>query len=455
MRAPSARIVVPVGLTGLVLATRLPGLDRPRALVFDEVYYALDALDLLRHGVEAAPAHPPLGKWVIAAGIRLSGFTPTGWRLAALVAGLALVLLTWLVARILTDDPWLAGTAGVLVALDGIAYVTGRLALLDVFLAVATTAAAGCLLAALRDREDPGRLRRWRWAAAVLLGVGVAIKWSAAWTWPVAAIVLVALERRAAEPGPIRRRVTLRSLAVLVVVPAALYVGSYAVWFTQAERTRSGLEHCHGEDPCRLGLVDRLEVWVDHQRSLLDFHTQLEPENPYVAPAWTWLIQSEPANLFDKPCFPSMADPPADLDDHVCASTDHDTHARILVVANPVSWIAGLLALLVLIWRTVRRRHDPRADTYGVLVALTVAQWLPWAVSGREVYSYYAITLVPLLALAVVAVLDRHRSALRWALPLLVVSSFAAFAWLYPLLAGIPLSDGAAGMRLLLPGWSS
>jgi dolichyl-phosphate-mannose-protein mannosyltransferase len=479
MRAPPARVLAPVGLTGLVLATRLPGLDRPRSLVFDEVYYALDAAELLRHGVEPAPAHPPLGKWLIAGGIRIAGFTPTGWRLAGVLAGVALVLVTWLAARVLTDDPWLAFTAGALVALDGIAFVTGRLALLDGFLAVTTTAAAWCLLAALRDRGDPDRLRRWRWATAVLLGIGVAIKWSAAWTWPVAAVVLVALERRAAEGGRPRRRVTARSLLVLTLVPAALYVGSYAVWFGQAERTRSGLEHCDQQQPCRLGALDRVEVWVDHQRSLLEFHTGLEPDNPYVAPAWTWLVQTEPANLFDKPCLPSMADPPPDLDDHVCTDTDDETHARMLVVANPVSWVVGLVALGALVVSLVGALRGRKAaersgaapptggigeaggteaepsDIAGVLLALTAAQWLPWAVSGREVYSYYAITLVPLLALAVVAALDRHRSWLPWAVPTLLVGSAAAFLWLYPLLAGLPLDDGAAGMRLLLPGWSS
>ena len=51
--------------------TRLPRLGRPRSMVFDEVYYALDAADLLRHGVESSPAHPPLAKWFIAAGIRV------------------------------------------------------------------------------------------------------------------------------------------------------------------------------------------------------------------------------------------------------------------------------------------------------------------------------------------------------------------------------------------------
>lgn len=441
-----------LGLTALVLATRLPNLDRPRVLVFDELYYALDAADLLRHGVERAAAHPPLGKWMIAGGIRAFGFTPLGWRSAAVLAGVALVLVTWLTARRLTDDTRLATAAGVLVALDGIAFVTGRLALLDGFVAVTTTAAAGCLLAALRDRGDPARLRRWRWAVAVLVGVGAAVKWSALWSWPVIAVVLVALEARLAPPGRPRRRTVASAVAVLTLVPAVLYVGAYGVWFAQAERTRTGQAHCSpDEHPCHLGLVERLEVFVDHQRDLVDFHANLDPGNPYVAPAWTWAIQSEPADLFDKPCRLEMAAPPPGLDDHVCPHAADETRARLLVVANPVSWVAGLVALVALAVAVVRRRDDRS----GVLLALVAAQWVPWMLTGREVYSYYAVTLVPLLALAVVIALDDHRRARRWVLAPLLVGSAAAFVWLYPLLVGEALSPGAAGARLLLPGWSS
>ena len=56
--------------------------------------------------------------------------------------------------------------------------------------------------------------------------------------------------------------------------------------------------------------------------------------------------------------------------------------------------------------------------------------------SGREVYSYYAVSLVPLLALATVLALDRLPRVRRYTLVPLLVGSAAAFAFLYPLLAG-------------------
>ena len=42
----------PIAVTVLAAALRLPNLGRPQALVFDETYYAKDALSLLLYGHE-------------------------------------------------------------------------------------------------------------------------------------------------------------------------------------------------------------------------------------------------------------------------------------------------------------------------------------------------------------------------------------------------------------------
>ncbi|MGH9188217.1 MAG: glycosyltransferase family 39 protein, partial [Acidimicrobiales bacterium] len=95
-----ADIGIPAALVAGCLAVRLPRLGTPRVMVFDEIYYALDATDLLRYGVEPGRGvHPPLGKWLMAGGIKFFGFTPFGWRAAVLVAGALTVLATYLAAR--------------------------------------------------------------------------------------------------------------------------------------------------------------------------------------------------------------------------------------------------------------------------------------------------------------------------------------------------------------------
>jgi predicted membrane-bound dolichyl-phosphate-mannose-protein mannosyltransferase len=77
--------------------------------------------------------HPPLGKYLIGAGMWLFGPDNSfGWRF---VFGTALVLLLFLVARSLTNSTVFATVASFLLAIDGLGIVMSRVALLDTFLA--------------------------------------------------------------------------------------------------------------------------------------------------------------------------------------------------------------------------------------------------------------------------------------------------------------------------------
>ena len=409
-------LATPAGLVALVLATRLPRLDRPRVFVFDEVYYVLDAADLLRHGVESSPAHPSLAKWLIAGGIRVFGFSPIGWRSATLLAGIALVLVTWAAARRITDRPDLALAAGALVALDGIAFVTGRLALLDGFVALATTAAAGCVLGALADRTT---------RSACAAGAGRSPSSSASAPDEVGGrLDLAGGRHRARQPGALLRAPGTGSTTAdggSSGGPDPGSVGGLRRHLRGLVRPGrappGGLVHCHGKLPCPLSPLDRVTVWFDHQRMLVDFHANLDTDNPEAAPACAGRCSPTPPTSSASSAsrrWPTRRPPRR----RGLPDRDEPTQVRVLALANPVSWAAGLLGLGVSAFLAVRRRDDAA----GIVLGLAAAQWLPWMLSGREVYSYYAVSLVPLLALATVLALDRLPRVRRYTLvPLLVV----------------------------------
>ena len=75
-----------ITITLVAAALRLVSLGRPVELVFDEIFYARDACWYVL-GTEQAcgitdlvsRAHPPLGKWLIGAGIAVFGFEPHEW----------------------------------------------------------------------------------------------------------------------------------------------------------------------------------------------------------------------------------------------------------------------------------------------------------------------------------------------------------------------------------------
>ncbi len=164
-------IAVPTALVAGTAATRLPYLSTPRAFVFDEIYYAPDAASILRNGVEqGGVVHPPGGKWLIAGGIKVFGFTSFGWRFAALVAGCLIVLLTYVTARQLVRGHVIPALAAGAVALDGVSFTTGRVGMLDVFLALFTMLAVTFTVFALRHPENQRRVNWCRCGRGSVVG---------------------------------------------------------------------------------------------------------------------------------------------------------------------------------------------------------------------------------------------------------------------------------------------
>lgn len=97
--------IAPILIALAALLLRLFDLGKIQSLIFDEVYYVDGARDYLNHGVEISGAkaefvvHPPVGKWLIASGIKLFGDSGFGWRIATAVIGSLSILLIGMIAK--------------------------------------------------------------------------------------------------------------------------------------------------------------------------------------------------------------------------------------------------------------------------------------------------------------------------------------------------------------------
>jgi 4-amino-4-deoxy-L-arabinose transferase-like glycosyltransferase len=412
-----------------VLATRAPGLGAPDVLVFDEVYYADQALDVARTGVSATHAvHPPLGSWVIAAGIRAVGFTPWGWRLGVLAAGAILAGLTVIGAYRATRSRAMAALAGLVVVTDGVAFTAGRLALLDGPFALWVTAALVVLLHAAARPLDAPFHRRATWVVAVLLGAACATKWTGAPAVVAAIVILMLLARQACPPGPMRQDALARTFAVLVLVPLA--IGAAALVPTYLRYPDSGVARavCEPGAPCPTSAVGRFTGLVQDQLDLVRFHRSLEPRNRYAASALWWVVQGRGTGLVTARC--PGADP-------VCATSDDLGVRRIVAVGSPLVWIAGFAALAAQAWRALRRR-DLVAATLVVWVG---ALWLPWVVGGRPGYAFYGVVVVPALAVALARTIGAWRPPVRrTGAAVLAAAAIGGAAVLYPVWTARPTS---------------
>lgn len=183
-QAPLVALILLVALSGFA---RILDLGRPcsapcrsgtsHLLIFDENYYvnAARVIDHIRPPVgstyHAAPLgedpnaeHPQLAKLVIAAGIKLLGDNPWGWRIGSVLFGLAALVALYLLVRAAGGGRWLAVGAAAVMAADNLALVHGRIATLDIYALCMMLVAATLYL-----RSHP-------LAAGIALGIGGAMK---------------------------------------------------------------------------------------------------------------------------------------------------------------------------------------------------------------------------------------------------------------------------------------
>lgn len=432
-------LVAPLAVAALAAGVTLVRLGVPPDIVFDETYYVTDASAMLASGVEEAFAvHPPLGKWVIALGMTVVGDTPVGWRIGGALLSVLAVAATVELGRRLTGRIRFGVIAGTLVALDGVWLTMARMAMLDATLAAlvtlgtlalvvdhqrATSRASDVPVATGRDGDgvvsghlEAPRVSRWPLAlAGVLFGLATATKWSGLLALGGAGLLAagweVAARRRRSglRAGEVARAVVPVAL-ILAVVPFAVYTLSWVPWLSGYSSSSTAAPDCEDAvvagQPCDRSVGARLRGLVRHHGAMLAFHSDLDVDHPYRAPATTWPTQYRPVVAYYEDCDEDGRDghgrdcplPPG-------------TASEVAILGNPALWWPSLV--LVPVAAAALRRRDGAAV---VPLAMLAAQYLPWLVVARPVFNFYTAPLVPALALAVVVAcreLDRpaRRSA--------------------------------------------
>jgi dolichyl-phosphate-mannose-protein mannosyltransferase len=128
---------------------------------------------------------------------------------------------------------------------------------------------------------------------------------------------------------------------------------------------------------------------------------------------------------------------------------------------TPAMWFIAVPILVWALWRTFVKR-DWR---YAAILVGYSAGFLPWfADIDRQMYFFYAATMAPFLVLAIAMILGDilykpNQNSERRTLGLIAVSCYVAlvltnFAWMYPILTGIPISQATWNMQIWLPSWS-
>jgi len=489
----------PIAVTVLAAVLRLVNLGSPRSLVFDETYYVKDAYTLLNLGYEgqwpegaddlfnagtvdiftseaAYIAHPPLGKWIISLGLQAFGADdPFGWRVSTAIVGVLAVALVCVLAYALFRSTVLATLAGALMAIDGLAIVMSRTALLDNSLMFLTLLGFGAVLldrrqsrarldAWLAGRADAARStdwgpalwwRPWLMAAALLLGLATAVKWSGIYFLAVFAVytlVVDAVARRRAgvtfwasstlfRQGPV-------SFLLTVPIAALAYVASWAGWFATSGGYYRDWANQNG-DATASWLPGALQSFWHYQVSIYQTNLGQETPHSYQANPLSWLLLVRPTAFY----YRGTAQGDDGCDFGTCSEF-------ITSLANPVLWWLSVAAAVFLLYRLVRHREWQ----VGLILTGLAAGYLPWLLyTDRTVFQFYTIVFLPYLILAFTFVAglvlgdesdDTARRTRGLATVAVVVALIAATSvFFFSTWTGAQVAGGYQQLHYWLPTW--
>jgi Dolichyl-phosphate-mannose--protein O-mannosyl transferase len=179
MASTQSKMSQPIAIALLVFlafAPRFWNLDGLADVVFDEVYYPKFAQSYLQ-GIDFFDAHPPLGKYLIALGIKLFGYQPWGYRCITALAGALIPIFVYLLVQKWTNRHFLAWLSGVFTALDGLLLVESRYGLINIFLVLFGLCSQLCLISALRAKTASA-VGLWTLASGIFLGASISVKWT-------------------------------------------------------------------------------------------------------------------------------------------------------------------------------------------------------------------------------------------------------------------------------------
>ncbi len=495
--------LVTLAITAFAFVLRLAGLANPNKLMFDETYYAKDAWAIMQHGYEmdwkkdaneqivlgnidqmtdkaAFIVHPPLGKLLIGWGEQLFGFTSFGWRVSALVAGTLLVLFTIRLARRLSRSTLVGALAGILLTVDGLAFVMSRIALLDIFQATFAVAGLAALVADrdwfrhrlanhLRRHELPdldgafGPMvwwRPWRLAAGVLLGASCAVKWNSIFIVAVFGIVAVCWDwgaRRLAGARHAWRSLLVdapRAFVALVVVGLGTYVATWYRWLGSDGGWGRDWGARHPENWVTKTFGEGLSSLWNYHVKMYEFHTgdhmMREATHTYEAHPAGWPLMIRTTGF--------AAENGIEAGQQGCDAVGTTCLRVVSAMGTPLLWWAAAAALVYALWLWIARR-DWR---FALPILAVMATWLPWfRYAGRPTFFFYSIMLIPftttILAMVLVRFLGpadhplRRRRAI--VVGVLVGLIILNFAFIHPVLTNELLTRPEWMLRMWLGTW--
>lgn len=392
-----------IGVAGLLLF--LGGIGKPPYLYFDEGFFVPEARNFLHKTAYPSSlvemhslSKPPLGKIIIALGMRLAGDNPFGWRVASAFCGVMTLVAVYLWALLLLQDRRLARFAAGLTLFNNFLFVMSRIGMMDVFLVVFLMWSLVAYTAAIVLNVSAGKRRILLICSGILMGLAGACKWNAidslAVLWLVSAALLwLACHSPAGSVSPLSeqaRNIQKIGPLTLIVGLALAPLVAYVLTFWPQCRVLKEPFSVHELIALHRIAWNICTTWVS---------------NPSITSAWyVWPLSLSPQRGLS------------------------------YLLGNPIVTWSGLAATAFCLWRFRKSAGFPE----GLALLLFGANFFQWAVTPEKgLFYYYYFPAVMILGVTIaIAVKSLPRTICGVRLTLVVLLAAAiVFLWCYPRMA--------------------
>jgi dolichyl-phosphate-mannose--protein O-mannosyl transferase len=351
--------------------------------------------------------HPPLGKVIIASGIKIFGMTPFGYRFMGALFGLLMLPLIYAFARRLFGSGIYPVIAVALFATDFMRFTMSRMATVEPFLIFFIIASWYFMFCYIEtDFKLPLKKLLLPLAlSGLFMGLAISVKWSGLYSaLGLAVIFFIDLWNRYKEsPKVFKKHIKplIRMCFVFFgIVPFIVYFLSYIPYMS-------------------MPYMNGFQSFIDNQIHMFTFHSSFPGQFDFEAPWYLWPFNIKPILLsgftyFDIPGIDGMA-------------------YVIILMGNPVVWYLGLAALVY----SLIRKFDRDAR---FLIIAYAAQIVPWMFISRSMFIYHYFPCVAFLVLLLtraLAINNRRKTAV--AVGLLAV---CVFIFYLPITSGITIERG-------------
>lgn len=361
------------------ICTRIYSLGTIKEMYFDEIYHSFTAKLVLHNDPKAWEwwnphpegfayewTHPPLSKLGMVVGMKVFGENSFGWRIPQAVMGTLSIFMIYLLASYIFKDKMIGILSAFVFSLDGLPLVLSRMGMNDSYVLFFSLLS---IYLFVRDKNL---------FSSIALGLALSSKWSAIYALPILFI----------SHFVFRKKLKTSYLSFLII-PFIVYVLSYSVMFYTGHTWTQ---------------------FIEVQKQMWWYHTNLVAEHPYTSPAWSWPLLLRPIYLYDGQEINGMV-------------------ARIYAFGNPFVFWFGLFSVIFSGIISFLEKNKK----LGFVIFSYLILFLPWIASPRIMFLYHYLPSMPFLAIASGFVLRRFPKLTTFYILLATV----LFIYFYPHWAGL------------------